>query len=85
MKNVVFFLRDILKENQNLYIFFIAKYPSLLAKIQKKLKKVEELPLIEALLDIFVAGYPLLTALEYNNVWVAQSIISIVGSQAKTR
>jgi hypothetical protein len=77
---------DICEEDLSLGLFYLSKYPSLLAKMQKKLKKVDKLDnSVTKLLKLYVIGYQVLKYKIHNCEWILGAICSIFGAQTKSK
>jgi len=60
-----------------LSLLYLSKYPSLLAKIHKKSKKIEKMEIKEKLLKLYVLGYQVLKFKDHNCDWILGGICSL--------
>lgn len=64
-----------------LFAYFIAKFPSLLAKAAKKCKIPDIKSIIGKVIAIYLLGYVILKYLKYNVDWIFPFIIKLVGKK----
>jgi hypothetical protein len=79
VEEIITFWNDICDEDLSLGLLYLSKYPSLLAKIQKKSKRIDklELELSSKLLKLYVLGYQVLKFKDHNCEWILGAICSI--------
>jgi hypothetical protein len=67
-------------------LLYLSKYPSLLAKIQKKAKKIEKVDSsVIKLMKLYVLGYQVLKYKNHNCEWILGALCSIFGAQPKSK
>jgi hypothetical protein len=67
-------------------LLYLSKYPSLLAKIQKKAKKVDKVDSsVTKLMKLYVLGYQVLKYKNHNCEWILGALCSIFGGQPKSK
>mgnify|MGYP000860251658 FL=1 len=79
------FFADIIDQDLLLGLLYLSKYPSLLAKIQKKSKKIEKLELSTKLLKLYIVGYQVYKNKNHNCEWILPGICSIFGTHVKSQ
>lgn len=63
----------------NLLLYYIALYPSMLSKINKKIKVLETNKILHRVIPLYIFGYVTLKYLGYHLEWIIPALCEVVG------
>ena len=83
---IIDFFNEICKEDVTLATYYLSKYPSLLAKLHKRGKKVEKVEFNKKMLTLLIMSYQVLQFKQHTNKeWILSAICSIIGSSIQNK